>query len=127
MASSNARRNMESRQQQIAYHEAEVQKECEKWHRYRKEGTGDQWPDGVGLNLTRNHIIYHLMQIASIRADDNPFQLSIWDTPEREDPFRAVDRQAVMHDSRIPPEVSNRLMVTHRRVLYGGDDLIYET
>ena len=101
MTANYARRNTESRQQQIAYHETEVQKEREKWLRYRKEGTGDQWPDGVGLNLTRNHIIYHLMQIASIRADDNPFQLSIWDTPEQEDPFRAIDRQAVMADSRI--------------------------
>lgn len=128
MAGKYSGRNLADRQSQIAYHESEVERERALWDRYRREGTTDQWPDGVGLNLTRNHIIYHLMQIAAIRADDNPFQLSIWDAPDKEDPFRAVDRCRVMSDSRIPPEVKSNFMVRPRAgVLYARpEELVYE-
>lgn len=113
-------------EKQIAIHEAEIEKQREKWFKYRKEGTTDNWADGVGLNLTRNHIIWHLMEIARIRSNGKPVQLSIFDNPlSLDDAWAAVDKEAVMRDKRIPPEVDNNLMVTHRRALY-CDHPVYE-
>lgn len=38
---------------------ADALKELERWNAIRKNGSNDPfWPDGVNLNLVRNHIIY---------------------------------------------------------------------
>ena len=70
------------------------------------------WPDGVGLNLTRNHIIYHLFEIEAIRREAQGVQLSMFDSPD--DNWASLDRKTIMKDKRIPPEVPNYLMVVDR-------------
>ena len=98
----------------IAKHLEEIDKERKKWDYYNIHGTTDGlYPDGIGLNLTRNHIIYHLFEIASIKAKQTGWQLSMFDTCP-DDGLDHVDREAIMKDKRIPPEVSNWLMVVDR-------------
>lgn len=56
---------------------ADALKELERWNAIRKNGSNDPlWPDGVNLNLVRNHIIYanrHLKELSSA-----PVQLSMF-------------------------------------------------
>ena len=56
---------------------ADALKELERWNAIRKNGSNDPfWPDGVNLNLVRNHIIYanrHLKELSSV-----PVQLSMF-------------------------------------------------
>ena len=108
-----------SHAERIAQYETDIDNERKKWDYYRVHGGTDGWPDGVALNLTRNHIIYDLMMIASIQSEGKPIQVSMFDNPLSLDhPWAAVDRKAVMKDKRIPPEVSWKLMVTDRKPLY---------
>ena len=65
---------------QIAALEAQVQADVAHWHDLKANGCSDPfWPDGVNMNLVRNHIIYALRQIAELRASDG--QLSLFDIP----------------------------------------------
>lgn len=103
----------------IAEYEADIDKERKKWDYYKVHGGTDGYPDGVALNLTRNHIIYDLMMIAEIKADGKPIQTSMFDNQLLTDHhWAAVDKKAVMKDKRIPPEVSWKLMVTDRVPIY---------
>ena len=91
---------------QIAALEAQVQADVAHWHDLKANGCSDPfWPDGVNMNLVRNHIIYALRQIAELRASDR--QLSLFDipTPEVGD---------VMQDKRIPPMVDDGYMARDR-------------
>lgn len=101
---------------QIAALESEIDKERKKWDYYKVHGGSDGWPDGVALNLTRNHIIYYLMEIARLKAGDSPLQLSFLQ-PFIDD-WGKVDKNSIMKDKRIPPEVSWNLMVTDRVPIY---------
>lgn len=61
---------------QISRLEAQVKADISHWHDLRANGCNDPfWPDGVNLNLVRNHIIYGLRQIAELSTSER--QLSI--------------------------------------------------
>lgn len=91
---------------QIATLEAGVQADVAHWHDLKANGCSDPfWPDGVNLNLVRNHIIYALRQIAEMRASDG--QLSLFDLP-------APEVSDVMQDQCIPPVVDDCYMARDR-------------
>ena len=93
-------------QKQIAALEAQVQADVAHWHDLRANGCNDPfWPDGVNLNLVRNHIIYGLRQIAELSASER--QLSMFEVS-------TVGVSDVMRDERIPPKVDENLMVMDR-------------
>ena len=120
----------EAPESRIAYHLNQIDTERKKWDYYNIHGTTDLiWPDGVGLNLTRNHIIYHLFEIAAIRNEMTGVQLSTFDSPTDQN-WGHIDRAAVMQDKRIPPEVPDYLMVVDRPLNIAECDrsrLIYRT
>lgn len=101
----------------IAYHESEIVSEISRWNHLNKHGGSDAiWPDGVNMNLVRNHIIYHLMELDKLKKQ--PTQLSMFDTqPE-------TPSQEILKDKRIPPKVPNSFMATSRklRIPYTGID-----
>lgn len=79
--------------------QAELEREYQRWNYIAANGCQDPfWPDGVNLNLVRNHIIYwrHLLEE---RRSEN-IQVSLFDsavpTPEQRP---------------IPPEVPQNYMV----------------
>ena len=53
----------------------DIQRELAHWHFLRDHGGQDPlWPDGVNMNLTRNHIIYARRQIVEI-CEENDWAL----------------------------------------------------
>ena len=91
---------------QIATLEAQVQADVAHWHDLLANGCSDPfWPDGVNMNLVRNHIIYGLRQIAELRASQG--QLSMFDAP-------APEVGDAMQDKRIPPMVDDGYMAKDR-------------
>ena len=90
----------------VARLEAQVQADVNHWHDLMANGCNDPfWPDGVNLNLVRNHIIYGLRQIAELNASER--QLSMFDASG------AMTNNA-LDDSRIPPKVDDNYMVKAR-------------
>ena len=83
--------------------EAQIRKQLEdeyrRWNDIKKNGCSDPaWPDGVNLNLVRNHIIYFYRFLLE-RTSKN-VQLSMFDV--------GMDLQ----DERpLPPEVPNNYIV----------------
>ena len=91
---------------QIAQLEAQVQRDIERWNDIRANGCNDPfWPDGMNLNLKRNHIIYGLRQIAQL--DQSERQLSVFDMP-------CMIGDEIEKDSRVPPIVADDFMVKDR-------------
>lgn len=87
---------------QIAQLETQVQQDIERWNYLRENGCNDPlWPDGVNMNLKRNHIIYGLRQIA--RLDQSERQLSVFDMP-------GMIGSDVENDPRVPPKVDDGYM-----------------
>ena len=100
---------------QIAAHEQEIASEIQRWNHIKQHGGSDPiWPDGVNMNLVRNHIIYHLMEIDKLCAQ--PTQLSMFDTSP------GIPSQQILKDKRIPPKMPNSFMATDRklRIPYTG-------
>ena len=88
---------------QVARLEAQVQADVKHWHDLMANGCNDPfWPDGVNLNLVRNHIIYGLRQIAELSASER--QLSMFE-------ISTISANDVMQDERIPPNVDDNYMV----------------
>ena len=91
---------------QVARLEAQVQADVNHWHDLIENGCNDPfWPDGVNLNLVRNHIIYGLRQIAELSASER--QLSMFE-------ISTISANDVMRDERIPPKVDDNYMVKDR-------------
>lgn len=91
---------------QIAALEARVRADVAHWHDLKANGCSDPfWPDGVNMNLVRNHIIFGFRQIAELRASDG--QLSLFDLP-------APEVGDAMQDKRIPPMVDDGYMAKDR-------------
>ena len=97
-----------SRDQQIADLHAELQRDIDRWNDIKVNGCNDPfWPDGVNLNLKRNHIIYDLRQLAELQQ--SPVQLSFFTA------MGVTDCDTlIMSDKSIPPEVPNDFMVKDR-------------
>ena len=54
-------------EQELRKHRGQIRKEAANWRAIQKYGCHDPfWPDGVNMNLVRNHIIYHKKQIEEI-------------------------------------------------------------
>jgi len=88
---------------QVARLEAQVQADVNHWHDLMANGCNDPfWPDGVNLNLVRNHIIYGLRQIAELSTSER--QLSMFE-------ISTISANDVMQDERIPPKVDDNYMV----------------
>ena len=82
------------------------------WKDIKENGCHDPfWPDGVNMNLVRNHIIYYLNQIADL--DTQPMQLSMFNMG-----YDGKAHVNVMEDSRIPPKVSDDYMARERPCNY---------
>ena len=92
---------------------ADALKELERWNTIRKNGSNDPlWPDGVNLNLVRNHIIYanrHLKELSSA-----PVQLSMFGGCEK----LLDDGSANLVP--LPPEVPNDFMARKSEILQGA-------
>lgn len=54
-------------EQQICEYAQEIVKSIAHWQDIRKNGCNDPgWPDGVNLNLVKNHVIYYKRQIREL-------------------------------------------------------------
>lgn len=96
-------------QADIAEIQAELQQDIDRWNYIKQNGCNDPfWPDGVNMNLKRNHIIYNLRRIAEL--EQNPIQMSVFMIL---DPNHS-DTYGIMNDPRIPPEVPDDYMVKDR-------------
>ena len=90
----------------------ELDRNIERWHFIHDNGCSDPfWPDGVNMNLKRNHIIYDLRELAKL--DCKPRQLSLFEVS-----VECIANSDVMQDSRIPPEVPNNWMAKDRPCHY---------
>lgn len=84
-----------------------IQKEIDHWFYHwddvYKNGCADpNWPDGVNLNLTRNHIIYYYRLLQD--KMNVPVQLSLFGT------------ELALKDVRpVPPEVSDWYMAPEQK------------
>ena len=62
-------------EQMLECYRKDIQRELAHWHFLRDHGGQDPfWPDGVNMNLTRNHIIYARRQIVEI-CEENDWAL----------------------------------------------------
>lgn len=62
-------------EQMLEDHRKYIQRELAHWYFLRDHGGQDPlWPDGVNMNLTRNHIIYARRQIVEI-CEENDWEL----------------------------------------------------
>lgn len=62
-------------EQMLESYRKDIQRELAHWHFLRDHGGQDPfWPDGVNMNLTRNHIIYARRQIVEI-CEENDWAL----------------------------------------------------
>ena len=92
---------------------AELQKDIDRWEDIKQNGCNDPfWPDGVNLNLVRNHIIHDLRLLSDL--EQKPVQISM---------FMLLDGAEtvpddVMNDERIPPIVPDTFMAHDRRCNY---------
>lgn len=78
---------------------AELDQEFRRWEQISKEGCSDPgWPDGVNMNLVRNHIIYWYRLLRDKLTGD--VQLSLFEG--------GMD---LSRERPVPPEVPNGYMV----------------
>lgn len=83
--------------QMIAEQIAELKQSFANWDEIKENGTSDPaWPDGVNINLVRNHIIFHKREIERLSAG----QLFPPDDP--------------IMDKPVPPEMPNDWMAKPR-------------
>ncbi|MBR2890361.1 MAG: hypothetical protein IKC09_08820 [Oscillospiraceae bacterium] len=78
---------------------ADLAEDFARWDHLSKEGCSDPfWPDGVNMNLVRNHIIYHYQLLRE--KIEQPVQLSLFDT--------GMDLSG---ERPVPPKVPDNYMV----------------
>lgn len=96
--------------EKLADARAELERDIARWHEIYRNGCSDPfWPDGVNLDLKRNHIIHDLRIISEL--EQKPVQVSFFDAV----PGEAVDWK---NDPRIPPRVPQDYMATDRKCHY---------
>ncbi len=98
--------------QKLADARAELEADIARWHDIYEHGCSDPfWPDGVNLDLKRNHIINDLRVIAEL--EKKPCQLSLFsigEGPQAQGDWR--------NDPCIPPKVPQDYMATDRKCNY---------
>ena len=101
---------------------AGIEERFARWDQIMREGCNDPgWPDGINLNLVRNHILYHMKELAEVTS--HPVQLSMFDTEPSTQGLREV-----------PPKVPPNFMVRRgkyakdriRRFEARGETLVYD-
>ena len=76
----------------------ELQQSFDRWDHLLIHGCQDPfWPDGVNMNLVRNHIIWYYKQLEEISAQ--PVQLSLFN-----------DLSLGKNDRPVPPKVPDNYM-----------------
>lgn len=100
----------------------EIERDFARWDQIMKEGCADpSWPDGVNLNLKRNHIIYGYRKL--LDATTAQIQLSLFEA--------GFDLQGLRP---VPPEVPQNFMVKDGKYIESraprlrsfGYELVYE-
>ena len=88
----------------------ELERDIRRWHDIYENGCSDPfWPDGVNLDLKRNHIINDLRIISEL--EQKPVQISMFSlTEDTVSDWR--------NDPRIPPKVPQDYMATDRKCHY---------
>ena len=80
-------------EQELRKHCEDIRNEINQWEYINQNGCNDpQWPDGVNMNLTRNHIIYAKQQIAEICEQHGipiPEEMYLPTPPEVDDCYMA--------------------------------------
>lgn len=82
--------------EKIKEYETQIQADYARWQRYYNYGGDDPfWPDGVNLNLLRNHILYSKQKIMELcRENALPeIEFSVPTPPEMEDSYMARAEQ----------------------------------
>lgn len=88
---------------QIAECQAQIDADVKRWDELMRNGCSDPfYPDGVNLNLVRNHIIYGIKRLAEL--DQSERQMSMFDVG-------GLVGDAALKDKRIPPKVDDNFMV----------------
>lgn len=81
-------------EQMLEEHCKDIRRELRNWHYINEHGCNDPfWPDGCNMNLTRNHVIYALRQIAELCEEHG------WELPEE-------------YYLPVPPKVPDNYMAT---------------
>lgn len=97
--------------------QAEIDHEFAVWNDIARNGCSDPfWPDGVNMNLTRNHIIYYYRLLHERRTAQT--QLSLFDSPDG------------VGERPVPPKVPDTYMVagchhSERLDKYTRHDLVW--
>ena len=99
--------------QRIADVTAELEADMARWRDIKENGCSDpSWPDGVNMNLKRNHIIYDLMMLADL--EKKPVQITFQMLIDGNE-SASID---IQQDSRVPPLVPDDYMAHERRCTY---------
>ena len=93
----------------------EFHKSAERWRTIRTEGCGDPfWPDGLNMNLVRNHMIYYKRQMIELCEE-----------------YGMIQPEEIY--GQLPPAVPDNLWTSptntdrHERILGWKNQLIYPT
>lgn len=98
--------------QKIEAVQDELERDIAQWHSIYENGCSDPfWPDGVNLELCRNHIINDLRMLSEL--NEQPMQLSLFAL--QMDGTAGAD---YMSDPRIPPVVPQDYMAKERQCQY---------
>lgn len=99
--------------QRIADVTSELEADMARWCDIKENGCSDPaWPDGVNMNLKRNHIIYDLMILADLER--KPVQITFQMLIDGNE-AASID---IEQDSRVPPLVPDDYMAHERRCTY---------
>lgn len=75
----------------------EIQKSVQRWKDINQNGCNDpSWPDGINMNLVRNHIIYYKRQLEEIcrnTGDDLPEEYYLAVPPKVDNNYMAHLKQ----------------------------------
>lgn len=100
--------------------QSEIGQEFQRWNDIACNGCQDPgWPDGVNMNLVRNHIIYWYRLLNEKHSADT--QTSLFDNQTEETPRRQIPPEVPDQYMVAGCEYSNRLNGKYNRSLVWGD------
>lgn len=101
----------------IKTHTEEIPREIRHWKALKEFGCNDPfWPDGMNMNLTRNHIIYAKTEIMRICTEENipvPEEYYLPTPPVVDDSYMAS-----LKDPRTEKLRQYESALTHRKISY---------
>ena len=99
--------------------QAEIDREFQQWNNIACSGCQDpSWPDGVNMNLVRNHIIYWYRLLDEKHVADT--QTSLFDSQMAEAPRRPVPPKVPDQNMVAECKYSDRLNGRHGQTLVWG-------